>query len=134
VQKVKLSYVVTAGAVSIASSIALAQPARAADFEQTWNSSAQYRASNDFIPGARGVDMSGKGCPGETGVKWSISLMKTSGSEKLWTSGLQPADNVWRWTGYKEVPTGTAYYFRWRGVFNGGGNKPLPCQGVQANW
>ncbi|MEU9040475.1 MULTISPECIES: hypothetical protein [unclassified Kitasatospora] len=95
--------------------------AQATDFWQAWGAGS-YHTSSDFVPSGGLVHIGGWACEGGSAHNFYVSLVKTSGSQKVFSSyswDVDGRDHVDpRGIG---VNTSTAYYLRWYG------NGSAPC-------
>ncbi|MEU9083479.1 hypothetical protein ACFCYI_20285 [Streptomyces sp. NPDC056257] len=102
-----------------------ASPASA--FSQSWGSGS-YHASADFVPSSGSIRIGGSGCAGGAARSFYTQLVKTNGSSKVFSSYSYAADGQYqtdpRGIG---VSTSTAYYLRWYGKNNSGGDASAPC-------
>jgi hypothetical protein len=108
-------------------------PAQAANFSQNWSSSQSFRASIDFIPSGGSITLYGSACRSNSGAnQFDEELLRTFGSQIIWTSDFAPADGqAWN-LGTASVSPGNAHYIRWRGAISGVFYFPAPCQHVGA--
>jgi len=121
--------------IATVGALAFGAPAHADSFQQNWNTSANYRASYDFVPTASTLKPEGLSCSGGAATKFYISLVKTSGSQLIWSSPSPAADGAWHVFSNHAVSVGTSYYFRWHGQNSSESNGyNSPCQGVFGAW
>jgi hypothetical protein len=108
-------------------------PAQAADFNQNWPDSAAFRSSRDFIPTGTSVALYGSACHSNSGANvFDEELLRTRGSQIIWTSNFAPADGGSWYLGNATVSAGDAHYIRWRGAISGVFYFAAPCQHVGA--
>ena len=115
------------GAALICGSTLLGVAAGAANattlFSQAWYTSANYRASGDFVPAAGTVvHIGGEGGSGGSASYWYSSLVTTSGSSIVFSSYSYPADGQHYYDNRTAVvgPSPTkSYYLRWHGQDGG---------------
>lgn len=128
-RRMLMSSILVAGALG--GSLALAAPASASTTaSQTWDSSASYRASKDFVATSSEFVFGGTACSGGSASKYYVQLVKTSNSSKI-KSSTSWSVGAWNYQYGSGTSSGTAYYMRWYGQNSSESNGySAPCQGI----
>ncbi|MGW4208918.1 hypothetical protein ACWEIJ_13100 [Lentzea sp. NPDC004789] len=125
--------VVTCGAAILGGAL----PAQA-EFTQTWPTSADRRASADFIPTNGSVTVEGMACSAGEATGFYLQLVRTRDTHVMLTTSTRAANDQWfRNIDSHLVDIGSAHYLRWRGTMMKEGRQYsayAPCQGVHAYW
>ncbi|MGA6159449.1 hypothetical protein ACPEIC_39585 [Stenotrophomonas sp. NPDC087984] len=123
---------VLAAGTAVSALAVTAVPANATDFWQAWGAGS-YHASADFVPTGGSIHIGGWTCAGGAARSFYVQLVKTNGSQRVFSSYSYGADGVDHTDPRGiSVSASTSYYLRWYGRDNNGNAASAPCSKAYA--
>jgi len=130
----KRMYAVVAAATAGIVTATVAPAAHAGTMIQGFDQARDYSSSRDFIPNVRSFYIGGYACPGGTGIKFRVSLLKTSNKNILYASPTRPSDSQWAHWPVTTPYVNQAHYVRITYLKQDDGVGATFCSGVSADW